>query len=96
MHKDFWLGYQSISFQDYWIRYENISMFKLGYEIFSCAKLSSALAPRIKKDSSLNGSGCKVMGGSSLVFSSCGKAVSKFELCSDLLGRYFLRNIVAL
>ena len=34
---------------------KTISMFKMGYKMFSdCAKLSSALVPRIKSDRSLN------------------------------------------
>ena len=34
---------------------KTVSMFKMGYEIFSnCTKLSSALVPRIKNDRSLS------------------------------------------
>ena len=41
-------------FAERWWGTKTLSMFKMGYEIFSnCAKLSSALVPRIKSDRSL-------------------------------------------
>ena len=37
-----------------WWEAKTVSMFKMGYEIFSnCAKVSSAIVPRVKNDCSL-------------------------------------------
>ena len=48
------MGYLPILLKDDGVR-KTFSMFKMGYELFSnCAKLSSALVPRIQNDLSLN------------------------------------------
>ena len=47
------MGYLTILLKDDGVQ-TTFSMFKMGYELFSnCAKLSSALVPRIQNDRSL-------------------------------------------